>query len=134
MTASSTSVSNSLTRSSASRRQPSSPPPQRSSDGAFHDHAARDPLGYWADRARELDWEEPFTEVLDESNPPFYEWLPTASATRPTTALTATSRRAPYERVESCTAKAAEQLVAGSKANEEIWPDIAAWLGERSDR
>jgi hypothetical protein len=25
-------------------------------------------------------------------------------------------------------------LVAGSKANKEIWPDIAAWLGERSDR
>ena len=25
-------------------------------------------------------------------------------------------------------------LMAGSKARDEIWPDIADWLGQRSDR
>ncbi len=32
--------------------------------------------GFWARLAREnLDWHTPFTEVLDESNPPFYRWF-----------------------------------------------------------
>ena len=32
--------------------------------------------GYWARNARELlDWKVPFTEVLDESNAPFFKWF-----------------------------------------------------------
>ena len=32
--------------------------------------------GYWARHARELlDWKEPFTQVLDESNAPFFKWF-----------------------------------------------------------
>jgi acetyl-CoA synthetase len=32
--------------------------------------------GFWAEQARtEIDWETPFQEVLDESNPPFYKWF-----------------------------------------------------------
>src|SRR5665213_4290765 len=31
---------------------------------------------FWAKQARTLvDWAEPFTEVLDDSNPPFYKWF-----------------------------------------------------------
>ncbi|MBI5918053.1 MAG: acetate--CoA ligase [Nitrosomonadales bacterium] len=32
--------------------------------------------GYWADLARKnIDWKQPFTKVLDESNAPFYKWF-----------------------------------------------------------
>ncbi|AKU11230.1 acetyl-CoA synthetase [Azoarcus sp. CIB] len=32
--------------------------------------------GYWARQARELvDWKKPFTQVLDESNAPFFKWF-----------------------------------------------------------
>ncbi|MFU2486812.1 acetate--CoA ligase [Thauera sp. WH-1] len=32
--------------------------------------------GYWGRRAKELlDWKEPFTQVLDESNAPFFKWF-----------------------------------------------------------
>ena len=32
--------------------------------------------GFWARLARSnLSWSKPFTEVLDESNPPFYKWF-----------------------------------------------------------
>jgi acetyl-CoA synthetase len=56
------------------------PPPEFAARAAIVEHAIyaeaeRDPLAYWAARARELHWDEPFTEVLDESNPPFYRWF-----------------------------------------------------------
>jgi acetyl-CoA synthetase len=56
------------------------PPPEFAARGAIveqaiYAEAERDPLAYWAARARELHWDEPFTEVLDESNPPFYRWF-----------------------------------------------------------
>ena len=44
-------------------------------DASLHDGAAADPLGYWEGRARELHWDVPFTEVLDESDAPFYRWF-----------------------------------------------------------
>ena len=32
--------------------------------------------GFWGRRAKELlDWKEPFTQVLDQSNPPFFKWF-----------------------------------------------------------
>ena len=38
--------------------------------------AERDYTGYWARLAREhLIWKQPFTQVLDESNAPFYKWF-----------------------------------------------------------
>ncbi|MEO5659264.1 MAG: acetyl-coenzyme A synthetase N-terminal domain-containing protein, partial [Polaromonas sp.] len=37
--------------------------------------AENDFEGFWARLAREnLDWSKPFTQVLDESNAPFYKW------------------------------------------------------------
>ncbi|WP_188784161.1 acetate--CoA ligase [Nocardioides phosphati] len=42
---------------------------------ADYDEAARDRLAFWAKQAQRLTWAEPFTEVLDDSNPPFYRWF-----------------------------------------------------------
>jgi acetyl-CoA synthetase len=36
---------------------------------------ATDRDAFWADRARELHWHTPFTQVLDWSNPPFATWF-----------------------------------------------------------
>ncbi|MGI4816307.1 MAG: acetate--CoA ligase [Janthinobacterium lividum] len=62
------------------------PPPAAASQGArVPDMAAyqalvaeaeRDYEGFWARLAREnLTWQTPFTQVLDESNAPFYKWF-----------------------------------------------------------
>jgi acetyl-CoA synthetase len=38
--------------------------------------AEKDYQGYWANHARTLlEWKKPFTQVLDESNAPFYKWF-----------------------------------------------------------
>ncbi|GAA4026994.1 acetate--CoA ligase [Actimicrobium antarcticum] len=38
--------------------------------------AAQDYEGFWASLAREnLEWKKPFTQILDESNAPFYKWF-----------------------------------------------------------
>jgi len=43
---------------------------------ALSDEAARDPDGFWSRHARaNLHWNKPFTQVLDESNAPFYRWF-----------------------------------------------------------
>jgi len=43
---------------------------------ALCDEAERDFNGFWARLAREnLVWHKPFTQVLDESNAPFYKWF-----------------------------------------------------------
>ena len=34
-----------------------------------------DSEAFWAEQARELHWDVPFTTVLDDSNPPFYKWF-----------------------------------------------------------
>jgi acyl-CoA synthetase (AMP-forming)/AMP-acid ligase II len=45
-------------------------------DAAVYEQAAADPQAWWADQARQrLDWDTPFAEVLDDSNPPFYRWF-----------------------------------------------------------
>lgn len=56
------------------------PPPhfvaaEHVNDPALHARAELDPDGFWAEQARELDWDEPFTTILDDSNPPFYKWF-----------------------------------------------------------
>src|SRR6185436_3551329 len=35
----------------------------------------RDPVGFWAEAAREIHWYKPWEKVLDESNKPFYRWF-----------------------------------------------------------
>jgi acetyl-CoA synthetase len=45
-------------------------------DPAVYDEAARDLQAWWAKQAEELlDWSQPWEQVLDESNPPFYKWF-----------------------------------------------------------
>ncbi len=45
-------------------------------DRSVHEAAERDPVAWWAEQARELlDWDEPFNEALDDSNPPFFKWF-----------------------------------------------------------
>jgi acetyl-CoA synthetase len=45
-------------------------------DESVYEEAARDLEGFWARQAEELvDWIEKPTEVLDESNVPFYKWF-----------------------------------------------------------
>ncbi len=46
------------------------------SDPSVYAEAAADPEGWWLHQAREmLDWVEPPSQGLDESNPPFYKWF-----------------------------------------------------------
>jgi acetyl-CoA synthetase len=45
-------------------------------DESIHDEAERDLEGFWSRQADELlDWAEKPTQVLDESNAPFYKWF-----------------------------------------------------------
>jgi propionyl-CoA synthetase len=34
-----------------------------------------DPEGFWSEAASDLEWSRPWSSVLDESDPPFYEWF-----------------------------------------------------------
>ena len=42
---------------------------------AVYQQAQADPEGFWAERARELHWFEPWDKVLDDSQAPFYKWF-----------------------------------------------------------
>jgi acetyl-CoA synthetase len=44
-------------------------------DMGAYEAANRDPERYWADQARQLHWDQPFSTVLDDSNPPFFKWF-----------------------------------------------------------
>ena len=37
--------------------------------------AEEDLSGFWAERALELEWYQPWNKVLDDSNKPFYKWF-----------------------------------------------------------
>ncbi|CAM3502370.1 acetate--CoA ligase [Bordetella sputigena] len=61
-------------------------PPQRASQGAsipsleayekLYREADQDSTNFWSRMARDnLVWTKPFTQVLDDSNPPFYRWF-----------------------------------------------------------
>jgi acetyl-CoA synthetase len=41
----------------------------------IYDTAGSDRLAFWANQARNLHWQKPFTKVLDWSNPPFAKWF-----------------------------------------------------------
>ncbi len=34
------------------------------------------PDAYWSDAAKGIDWDQAFTKVLDDQDPPFYKWFP----------------------------------------------------------
>jgi acetyl-CoA synthetase len=57
------------------------PPPasfgarKRAIAASLRARADLDPDAFWAEQARELHWDEPFTTVLDDSDPPFYKWF-----------------------------------------------------------
>ncbi|WP_193509154.1 acetate--CoA ligase [Cryobacterium sp. BB736] len=60
------------------RRFPPSPEfaAQAVATSDLYERAAADPVGFWADQARELlHWETPFTQTLDWNNPPFARWF-----------------------------------------------------------
>jgi acetyl-CoA synthetase len=42
---------------------------------AMRQQAMKDLPAFWAEQAKELSWYEPWTKVLDTSEPPFYKWF-----------------------------------------------------------
>ena len=44
-------------------------------DPSIYEEAERDWQGWWVKQAKELHWFKQPTEVLDDSNPPFYKWF-----------------------------------------------------------
>ena len=48
---------------------------ERVDEASVRARAELDGEGFWAEQARGLEWDVPFTTVLDESNPPFYKWF-----------------------------------------------------------
>jgi len=44
-------------------------------DPSIYEEAERDWKGWWLGQAKELHWFKEPTEVLDDSNPPFYKWF-----------------------------------------------------------
>jgi acetyl-CoA synthetase len=52
------------------------PPEEFASKALVKQHEQpEDPVAYWAEQAKGLDWFEPWETVLDDSNPPFYKWF-----------------------------------------------------------
>src|SRR3712207_9590957 len=45
------------------------------SDESVYEDAEGDHEGFWARQAETLHWHEPWTQVLDWSNPPFAKWF-----------------------------------------------------------
>ena len=45
------------------------------SDPSVYEEAERDWQGWWLKQAKDLHWFKEPTEVLDDSNPPFYKWF-----------------------------------------------------------
>ncbi|BCU05594.1 propionyl-CoA synthetase [Allochromatium tepidum] len=41
----------------------------------LYDRSMRDPSAFWAEAAGLIDWDRPWDQVLDDSNPPFYRWF-----------------------------------------------------------
>jgi propionyl-CoA synthetase len=42
---------------------------------SFHENSIRDPKAFWSEQAKLVDWHQPFSQVLDYSNPPFANWF-----------------------------------------------------------
>ncbi len=48
---------------------------ERVNEASLQAQAGLDVEAFWAEQARTLDWDQPFTTILDDSNPPFYKWF-----------------------------------------------------------
>src|SRR5271166_6314741 len=44
-------------------------------DPAVYEQAARDPQAWWVEQAEQLEWFTPWERVLNDDDPPFYEWF-----------------------------------------------------------
>ena len=42
---------------------------------AVYERAAADPVGWWEDQARRLQWDSPWHTALDDADAPFYRWF-----------------------------------------------------------
>jgi len=56
------------------------PPAELAATAVVHDPgvwaaADADPVGWWEEQARHLDWATPWTRALDDDSPPFYRWF-----------------------------------------------------------
>jgi len=56
------------------------PPPEEmvkhaNAASGIHEKAAADPMQFWVDEASKLQWRSPWTQVLDDSDAPFYRWF-----------------------------------------------------------
>jgi propionyl-CoA synthetase len=54
---------------------PTKLPAEVSSYTDFHARSLNDKAGFWSEQAALIDWFEPFSQVLDYSNPPFTRWF-----------------------------------------------------------
>ncbi len=41
----------------------------------FHTQSIEHPQAFWAEEAKRIDWQQPYTQVLDDSNKPFAKWF-----------------------------------------------------------
>ena len=41
----------------------------------FYARSVADPVGFWTEEARRIEWHKPFTKVLEYSKPPFRQWF-----------------------------------------------------------
>ncbi|HWX00392.1 propionate--CoA ligase [Collimonas sp.] len=41
----------------------------------FYQRSIDEPAAFWTEQARRIDWHHPFTQVLDDSRPPFTRWF-----------------------------------------------------------
>jgi propionyl-CoA synthetase len=41
----------------------------------FYQRSINDPSSFWTEQARRIDWHHPFSQVLDDSRPPFARWF-----------------------------------------------------------
>jgi propionyl-CoA synthetase len=41
----------------------------------FYAHSVKDPVGFWTEQARRIDWHKPFDKVLEYTKPPFRKWF-----------------------------------------------------------
>jgi propionyl-CoA synthetase len=41
----------------------------------FYQRSITQPESFWAEQAQRIDWQQPYTQTLDHSNPPFARWF-----------------------------------------------------------
>ncbi|MDP2833042.1 MAG: acetyl-coenzyme A synthetase N-terminal domain-containing protein [Pseudomonadota bacterium] len=42
---------------------------------AFYQRSICDPDGFWGEQAQLIDWQVPYTRVLEQPDPPFRQWF-----------------------------------------------------------